>query len=400
MGTEGWVKRAEGYASNKWSTVTYEAVKNGATVDILIMSNAYDGMIAVYGDDLSVEAKTLAIGDDYANVKFAVLGRYAERIWGTGAIGYPDSIFYSRPYDPFTWTADAETPELGGGMINQPTWDGDSFVALQPFGGYLLAIKPNTIFEIRGTDPSSFTISEAYGTDGPIEERTICTDRTSMFFLAQSGLGLYDGNTLRLLSRDALYETMRLRDMDRMQFATACICDHVYYLAMCVRGDEGDAVAENNCVIEYDAERGTFMLRTGMRVKDFYTLGGKVYYTDAQEPYEVYQYNDEAASGYNGAAMDCMWETPWLDLGKAYMKRDFVLRFTADADEDDVPVDITLITNRREKTRTVLLQRERRDYRVKIQLSGVRVKLRMSSNRPAGWRIYGGVQTEYSLDEV
>jgi len=110
QGTDGWVKRAEGFLSDRWSCVTYETVEDGATVDILIMSNAEDGMIAVYGSDLRVEKKTLSIGDDYADVKFAVLSRHAERIWGTGAKGYPDDIFYSRPYDPFDWTGVMETP--------------------------------------------------------------------------------------------------------------------------------------------------------------------------------------------------------------------------------------------------------------------------------------------------
>ena len=266
MGTEGWVKRSEGYKSDVWSSVTYETTEGGATVDILILSNAKDGMIAVYGSDLRVEKKALTIGDAYAEVKFATLGRHAERIWGTGAEGYPDSIFYSRPYDPFNWTDVPETPELGGGVINQPTWDGDRFISLEPFGGYLLAVKERTIFEIRGTDPSSFTITEAYGTDGPVEERTICTDRTSMLYLSQSGIGLYDGSTLRLLSRDALYETMRMR-MDGMDGAArACICDHVYYLAMCIKESESDILSENNTVLEYDTERGTFMVRKGMRV--------------------------------------------------------------------------------------------------------------------------------------
>lgn len=405
MGTEGWVKRAEGFLSNRWSYVTYETAEGegeeAQTVDILILSNAKDGMICVFGSDLRVEKKALGIGDDYADVRFAVLGRYAERIWGTGAEGYPDSVFYSRPYDPFTWTDVPETPELGGGVINQPTWDGDSFIALQNFGGYLLAAKQSTIFEIRGTDPSSFTISEAYGTDGPIQERTIGTDAASMFFLTESGIGLYDGSTLRLLSRGALYETMRMQSPNSQALATACVSDHVYYLALCVRENEGDVIAENNTVIEYDTERGTFMIRKGMRVKDFFALGGKVYYTDALSPCEVMLYNDKDAGGYAGRAMECIWETPWMDLGKAYKKRDFVLRFTAEADENDMPIELTLMTDRREKTKTVLLQMERRDYRVKIQLSGMRVKLRVRScARAAGWRIYGGVEVSYTLDEV
>lgn len=400
MGTEGWIERGSGFASDKWSYVTYETAESGDTVDILILSNASDGMVVVYGDDLRVERKTLTIGDNYTSVKFAQLGRYAERIWGTGAPGYPDSVFYSRPYDPFDWTGVEETPELGGGMVSQPTWDGDSFMALETFGGYLLAIKNRTVFEIRGTDPSSFTITQAFGTDGPMEARTIATDMQTMYFLTDSGIGVYDGATLRLLSRDALYETMRMRMDGTQMLATACICDHVYYLALTVKKSADDYLSENNCVIEYDTQRGTFMLRKGLRVKDFYALGGKVYYTQADSPYEVYAYRDESAQGYGGEPMESIWKTPWMDLGKAYMKRDFVLRFTAEADEEGVPIEITILTNRREKKKTVLLHKRRTDYRVKIQQSGVRVQVKVSSNRAAGWRIYGGVQVEYTLDEV
>lgn len=401
MGTEGWVVRSEGFLSSQWSSVTYEAVQDGETVDILIMSNDKDGMIVVYGDDLRVEKKALRIGDGYEDVKFGVLGRHAERIWGTGAPGYPDDIFYSRPYNPFDWTGMEETPEMGGGMIKQPTWDGDSFMALTPFGGYLLAVKPNTVFEIRGSDPSSFTITQAYGTDGPVQERTIGVDRLRMFFLTQGGIGLYDGSTLELLSRDALHETMRMRMEDTQEMATGCVCDHVYYLALCVKEKENDVIRENNTVIEYDTERGTFMIRKGLRVKSFFALDGRVYFTQADAPYEVLRYNDENTGSYMGEAMECLWETPWLDLGKAMMKRDFVLRFTADADENDVPLELTVKTERREKTKTIMLGKERRDYRVKIQGSGVRMRLRIhSGRRAAGWRIYGGVQVEYSMDEV
>ena len=400
-GSEGWVLRAEGFSSNRWSSVTYESSADGTTVDILIMSNAKDGMIAVFGDDLRVEKKELSIGTEFANVKFAVLARHAERIWGTGAEGYPDSIFYSRAYDPFDWTEMDDTPEMGGGEIMQPTWDGDSFVSLIPFGGYLLAAKPGTVFEIRGMDPGSFTITQAYGTDGPVQADTICTDRTSMLFLSRTGIGVYDGSAVQLLGRDALYETMRMRESGADETATACVSDHVYYLALRVRESADEAIAENNMVIEYDTERGTFMLRKGIRVKDFFALNGVIYFTQADNPYEVLRYNDPDSGSYMGRPIKSLWETPWMDLGKGYRKKDFVLRFTAEADENDVPVSLTIITDRREKTRTVMLQRGRDDYRVKIQVSGIRVKLRIESGKKAaGWEIHGGIQIEYTMDEV
>ncbi|MBQ7886128.1 MAG: hypothetical protein IJ313_04450 [Clostridia bacterium] len=401
MGTEGWIKRAEGFVSDRWSCVTYETNTEENTVDILIMSNAQDGMVVIYGDDLRVEKKALTIGEDYADVRFAQLGRHAERIWGTGAPGYPDDIFYSRAYDPFDWTGEPDTPELGGGVIKQPTWDGDAFMALSPFGGYLLAVKERTIFEIRGSDPSSFTITQAYGTDGPVQARTICTDRMQMLFLTEGGLGLYDGATLEMLSRDALYETMRMRMEGVQDAATACMCGNIYYLALCVKENEGDVLTQNNTVIEYDTQRGTFMIRKGIRVRDFFAMDGQMYFTQANAPYEVLRFCDEASGSYLGEPMKSLWETPWLDLGKAMMKRDFVLRFTAEADENDVPLRLTIVTDRREKTKTVLLSRVRADYRVKIQSSGVRVRLRIESGaRAAGWRIYGGVAVEYSMDEV
>ena len=399
LGTEGWVKQAEGFISDTWSSVTYETVADNATVDILIMSNADDGMIVVSGSDLGVERKALTIGDDFSEVKFAVLGRHAERIWGTGDKRHPDNIFYSRPYNPFDWTGDIATPQTAGGMIQQPTWDGEAFIALKPFGGYLLALKPSTCFEIRGTDPSSFTITEAYGTDGPVNAATVAVDRLNMFYLTQTGLGRYDGSSLALLSRDALYEVMRMRATEIADKATACVCDHVYYLALGVKERDGDVLVENNTVIEFDTERGTFMIRKGMRVKDFYALGGKVYYTMAEAPYEVLLYNDPAAHGVLDTPVENLWETPWLDLGKAFIKRDFVLRFTAEADEDDVPIEIKIVTERKEKLRVVTLNKVRKDYKVKIQNAGLRMKLILRSHsRAAGWRIFGGVQVEYSID--
>ena len=129
---------------------------------------------------------------------------------------------------------------------------------------------------------------------------------------------------------------------------------------MCIKANESDILGENNTVPEYDTERGTFMVRKGMRVKDFFSVGGTVYFTQADEPFEGLRYGDPAGGGYLGAPRECLWETPWLDLGKAYMKRDFVLRFTAAAEENDVPIEMTIKTERREKTRVVLLQRQRK----------------------------------------
>ena len=66
---------------------------------------------------------------------------------------------------------------------------------------------------------------------------------------------------------------------------------------MCVRESENETLTENNTVIEYDTERGTFMLRKGIRVKDFFAINGRVYYTQAESPYEVLLYNARENEG-------------------------------------------------------------------------------------------------------
>lgn len=398
-GDSGWAKRGEGFLCNRWSSVTYETSADGQTRDLLLMTNEEDGMVSVAGDDLQVERRTLRLGAENEEVRFAVLARHAERIFATGAQGHPDSIFYSRPYDPFDWSAVEEMPEMGGGVMDQPTWDGDAFVALIPFGGYLLAAKRNTVFEIRGTDPSSFMITKAYGTDGPIQARSLCVDRVTAYFLARGGIGSYDGSSTALLARDALHEVFEGLDETGRKAATACVCDHVYYLALAIQ-DGGHAVTENNTVIEYDALRGTFMVRRGLRVKDFFVLDGTVYYTDASAPHEVLRYADPESGSMMGSAMHCLWETPWTELGRTGKKRDFALRFTMEADADDVPVCVGLTTERGEKHRYLMAQKRRRDYSVKLQLSGERVKLRISSVSTARWRILGRIAAAYSVDEV
>ena len=83
------------YQSNEWSWVTYEINPEGseASVDVLLLSNAKDGMVMVRGD-------TMAVSIVNTPKKFGVIERYAERIWGGAIDDDPDMLVYSAPYDP------------------------------------------------------------------------------------------------------------------------------------------------------------------------------------------------------------------------------------------------------------------------------------------------------------
>ena len=95
-----WVERYSGLTVDDCDWVTYEINREGdadsqgtpSPVDVLLFTNATDGMFCLYGDNLTVQTVTTPY-------KFGVLARYNERIWGTGILNMPDSMVYSAPYD-------------------------------------------------------------------------------------------------------------------------------------------------------------------------------------------------------------------------------------------------------------------------------------------------------------
>ena len=399
-GTDAWIRRypAEGTLyKDAWSYVTYETVRNAATVDVLLMTNDRDGMVIVYGDDLSAQKIEINMASGGKTLKFSHIERHNERIWGCGQPGEPDNLYYSRPYEILNWDPIEGTPELGGGMIQQPTWDGDEFIALRRFGAYLVACKKRSMWLIRGTDPSTFTIEEVYGSDAPASAASIAVDGAQMFYLSESGIGVYDGSAAQLLDKNALYETMMLRAPGCEERATACVARHVYYLALAVRNDayeEGNI--ENNTIIEYDTIRGTFLLRTGIPVRSMYAAGGKVYFTTSMQPYQVFTLG--SGTGYNGQSVHAYWQTGWMDLGgKNVQKSAFELRFYAKG-ETGATMTLTVETERKEKQKSVALYETGKMHKVRIANRGKRFRLKIETEGTQAWSIMGGMQINMDID--
>lgn len=155
---------------SRFSCVSYEIDPEGspAPVDVLLMSNAADGMLCLRGDDMTVSRVETPRA-------FGVIARHGERIWGGAIEGDPDLLVYSAPYDPFDWAQNSASPEDGAGEVLQPSWDGDSFTALLSFGGQLLAFKKTRVWRVIGAHPGEYAFKEQYGGGAPCE-RTVQPD--------------------------------------------------------------------------------------------------------------------------------------------------------------------------------------------------------------------------------
>ena len=366
--------------SDYFDYVTYEVNEEGSDpIDVLIMSNAVDGMLVLYGNDLHI----VQVGTPY---KFGTIARHNERIWGSGIIGMPDSLVYSAPYDPFNWEPNEEIPEDGGGEIMSPSWDGDAFIALKPYGSQLLAFKKNAIWRVLGTDPGEFIVREQCG-HGAMHENPICRYNDVVYMLGFGGLMRYDGALVLPFKPEEASGVLRNRmNWDAVDQTCAVIRDRTYCLAIPLDGS-----TVNNAVLEYNCGEGTFTLRENTSVKAFLKEDDRIFYTSATTPGCVFEMADE------GLALPVHWESGFQDLGaKSAVKSTFVVYFIADA---PTPFDLTIGIRTEKKLKNKRIHvKPGKPYRTQLNVQGRFFRLELDSSTIVPYSIDGGIRLTMELD--
>ena len=385
---DAWVERYNGLTDDDCDWVTYEVNREGDTddsgtpapVDVLLFTNAKDGMFCLYGDDLHVEA----VATPY---KFGVLARFNERIWGAGITDMPDSLVYSAPFDPFDWEAQVEIPEDGAGEIMQPSWDGDSFVALRQYGSYLVAIKRNAVWRVYGTNPGEFVIQQQYG-GGTIEENTVAVSADFVYMLGAKGILRYDGNSVTPFQQEAVKVIMEDQvNASALDKSVAGLRNGVYCLALPINGS-----TFCNAILEYNTRENSFALRTNVSVDSFLQINERLFYTSATEPGRVIELQDEV-----GTPLPCMWESCYQDLGlKSSVKSAFLLYALVEA---EAPFELYLgIRTEKKLKQKVVMVKPGKTMRVHLNNQGRFFRLEIKSYTAIPYTIAGGVKIDLELD--
>lgn len=406
---EEWYKIHEGITNDRFDYVTYETsvywVLNGARVapytegateviadnpiDILIMTNADDGMFIVYGDSLDVTPYRIMPTTTDVEKKFGVLTRHAERIWGAAIPDQPDMLMYSVPYEPLNWEQNNEFPEDGAGDIQQPSWDGDSFVALRVYGSYLLAIKRNKVWRIAGTNPGEYYMKEQFG-GGTIVENTVVVYNDYMFLLSYDGLMMYDGTAVQPFRQSSIQDIMHRVNWQKADGAVAAMRKDVYCLAVPLDGSE-----VNNAIIEYDTTERTFNLRTGVYVSSFLPYENSLYYTDSRPVEDGGLAGRVMVLDGSGPALPMRYVTAYQDLGrKSVTKSGFEVYLLAETDMD---ITVGIRTEKKIKSRTVHLIGGKAK-RVRLNVAGRMFRLELEVPEGATWAMGAGLQINMELD--
>lgn len=359
-------------------------------IDVLIMTNADDGMFIVYGDSLEVVPYKVQPSSTTVEKKFGVLTRHAERIWGAAIPDQPDMLMYSTPFEPLNWEQNDEYPEDGAGDIQQPSWDGDSFVALRTYGSYLLAIKKNRVWRVSGTNPGEYYFKEQFG-GGTIVENTVVVYNDYMFLLSYDGLMIYDGTAVQPFRQPYIKDLMKRVNWASVESAVAGMRGAIYSLALPIDGSD-----VNNAILEYDTSEGTFNLRVGVYASSFLEYENALYYTDSR-PAEVSggKVGRVMKLDGSGESLPMRYVTAYQDLGyKSITKSGFEVYLLADS---DMTVDVGIRTEKKLKTRTVNLVGGKAK-RARLNVSGRNFRLELGVAETKPWCLSGGIQINMELD--
>lgn len=376
-----WIMQFTGLQESRCDWLTYEINVTGSDspTDVLLFTNAIDGMHVLYGDSLKVRHVDTP-------EKFGVIARFNERIWGSGIKDQPDKLMYSAPYDPLDWAARKEIPEDGAGDILLPTWDGDSFVGLKPFGSYLLAFKRNAIWKIYGTHPGEFAIAEQYG-GGTIAEKSVAISTAYCLMMGWSGILLYDGGATEPFQQMAIRRFMQRVNFTFISKACGAMVGKKYLLALPIDGSD-----INNAIIQYDFDEKTWSIFTGIFVESFLVFDARAFYTSSTAPGTLLEL-------FKGDPLPLTWVSAFQDFGrKDVTKSNFGVYLIAEGEKAYVPLTLRIKTEKKTKEKLVTLA-SGKAKRININNQGRYFRLEIESNAKYWWRLNAGVQLLCELDQ-
>lgn len=348
-----WVSLKSGLRSGFYSFLNYQQGMD----DIIIMTNGIDPMYKFDGENFTelggVPPRCQSISLHY------------ERIWATVDLSMPNRVYYSDDLDPENW----RTGEHDAGFIELPTWDGGVCIGLSTIFDDVVVFKTYNIWKIVGTYPGEYQVLQVFSSTGAIAPKSIQDAGTVCLFLARDGIYVYDGMQTQLISQPIknIIKNMNLAYANK---AVGIFYDNRYILAI----PEGDST-ENNCIIEYNLDTKSFIVKRGFNVNTFLVYDDKLIFSNNNGYILEYDKGDT----FDGKPIEAYWETPYTNLGAPNVKkRSTEIYLTLEKLYGD-KLKIDVIFDKKSRTVIGTLPEVKTDKRFRIRGQGRHFKIRFSN---------------------
>ena len=309
----------------------------------------------------------------------SLLTLHYERIWGSGAAGNPDAVFYSRAFSPDDWSGDTENPESGGGEIQLPTFNGGRVLAIENLFDDVLVFKERDIYRIVGTYPGDYEVVRVHGVTGPLARNSIVSSGNMVYYLSAGGLCGYNGVSATPFSSQPAKGFLKRINRQAADRACAAVFQNRLFLAAPL-----DGAAENNAVLEMDLGSGRMMVRSGIEASAFLVLGEKLLFAGSDGI--VYEYG--CGADYNGTAISAYWRTPWTDMGNQTVEKYLDSLYLIGSGT----LEAVLETDRHRQVCRLNLGAQERPARIKLQGHGRRFRLTLRNVDGSAFHLRDGLQ--------
>lgn len=286
-------------------------VKIGEQEQLLIASGKYP--IRCWQEDAD-DVTVFGSEEKQSQAPVNYLALYFGRLFAAGEKAHPARLYWSQaPGDGRSidnWGTAKEGADVSGGYMEVGT-DSSPITGLKAMSNQLVILKRDRLYRLLGDRPSNFRIQPV---EGPLWEprHTACLaygDR--LFFLTETGLYFYDGQTLRRPPHGG--DLNRLLKKADLSHCMSAVCGTKLYFTLKLSAQS----AYEDAVAVYDIERDCFLLLRGFSAVDLYSCQGKLYLLTGAGALCVFDQSDT----YNGAAIEALWKTPWTAAGSLYEEK-------------------------------------------------------------------------------
>lgn len=351
--------------------------------DVVLMADGEGAVLTWSGEGQAVPRE--GITPHFAHIELNY-----ERVWGAGAPGEPDTVYWSRQFDVGDWTPDAKDPDQGGGYVMVPTWDGGKIRLIRTLFNDIVIFKDHDILKLTGTYPGEYNVSRINGVVGPVAARTVVQYGDRVYFLGRTGLCYYDGvRAVDAGDRRAQgwYNRMNDRFAER---AVAIVKDHMMYIALPVDDEE-----KNGLVLEYDMQRDTIMARRGIEVAHWIIWDDRLLFAGS----DGYVYEYGVGDTYDGRPIEAHWTTPVYSMGSSSLAGD---RTTKQLGELTAygrgRMHIMVDADGKRKQRELFMTTHDKRSRKRINIRGRRFQLTLSAVDGVPFEIYGALTIEMDVE--